>query len=470
VKRGTNETALEFSECNGGGCEHSAPLWTPDSKRFGFNHGQGRSHSTSLYQLAGDQWKTLESPDDDAMQPTDAIVAAQLKKKGLSEEKLSKKNMYLRFISSTVEVRQWIDANTAIVYAASQQVAARRDAPGEISDSFGAELLLTLKFDDAGNWKIVKTHEMTGKAAESPSLTTPLSDKILYESPQKSYRIQASADGTALWIMPVKDAKQRKPLPGADPDNRSPEEFSASPDEIWLFDNRKPELYRDAGNLAFAPFNGKQWFWKKAVDYASKEFHFTRKEVGSGWAGWSFDSARLLINFSADLHPRVAYFNTRTKAFEQTPYLRMVNTKLNTEKPYEAFPQVAFAGERLGSYVVFAEPIDPPPSEAILKPRFTALDQEMNTLREKWLADLATRERSDIVEFWRSDKEKWNKARDQAVQLDLPFAPDAEKDSRKLQVLCDLTQREVNGLREFAPAESPDKPATQSASPAASPP
>ena len=448
VKAGTNETAsLEFpEECDNGGCENSAPVWAPDSKRFGFNYGSGRSHTSMLYQLKGDEWDALESPDDDAMQRAGAIVATQLKKKGLSEEKLSKKGMYLRFIHSMVEVRQWLDANTAIVYVILQQVAARRDEPGEISDSFGAELLLTLKFDDAGKWKIVKTHEMTGKAAESPSLSSLLSDKILYESPQKNYRIQASADGTALWIVPVKDAKQRKPLPGADPDNRSPEEFSGSPDEIWLFDNRQDELYRNAGDFAFSAFNGKQWFWKKALDYASKEFHFARKAVEGASGGWSFDSARLLINFSADLHPRVAYFNTRTKTFEQTPYLRMVNTKLNTEKPYEAFPQVAFAGERLGSYVVFVEPIDPPPSEAILKSRLTGLEQEMNTLREKGLANLATRTEKSIVEFHRSYNDTWNKARE-AVQLYLPFAPDAEKESRKLQFLCDLTQREVNGRR-----------------------
>jgi len=258
-------------------------------------------------------------------------------------------------------------------------------------------------------------------------------------------------------------------LPGADPDNRSPEEFSASSDETWLFDNRQDELYRNAGDFAFSAFNGKQWFWKRAVDYASKEFHFARRDITGSSAGWSFDSARLLINFSANLHPRVAYFNTRTKAFEQTPYLRMVNTKLNTEKPYEAFPQVAFTGERLGSYMVFAEPIDPPPSEELLKPRLNALDHEMSTLREKVVADLATREDSSIVEFRRWSNDTWNKARDEAVQLYLPFAPDAEKESRKLQFLCDLTQREVNGLREVAPAAS-DKPAAQSASPAATPP
>src|SRR5262249_1507062 len=150
---------------------------------------------------------------------------------------------------------------------------------------------------------------------------------------------------------------------------------------------------------------------------------------------WSFDSARLLINFSASLHPRVAYFNTRTKAFEQTPYLRMVNAKLHTEKPYENFPQVAFTGERLGGYVVFAEPIDPPPSEEILKARLIALDQELDSLREKQLADLGTREKNDIVEFRRWENGKWDKARDEAAQLYLPFAPEAEKENRKLQFL-----------------------------------
>jgi hypothetical protein len=33
-------------------------------------------------------------------------------------------------------------------------------------NDFGAELLLTLKFDDAGKWKIVKTHRMSEKEVE----------------------------------------------------------------------------------------------------------------------------------------------------------------------------------------------------------------------------------------------------------------------------------------------------------------
>jgi hypothetical protein len=60
---------------------------------------------------------------------------------------------------------------------------------------------------------------MTGKAGESPSLSSPLADETLYVSPQGNYRIKASADGSALWIVPTHDPSRRKLLPGADPDD-----------------------------------------------------------------------------------------------------------------------------------------------------------------------------------------------------------------------------------------------------------
>ncbi len=71
----------------------------------------------------------------------------------------------------------------------------------------------------------------------------------------------------------MNDPSRRKPLRGADPDNRAPEEFSASPNENWLFDNRQHELYRNTDDFAFSVFNRKQWLWKNALDCASKEFH-----------------------------------------------------------------------------------------------------------------------------------------------------------------------------------------------------
>ena len=169
VKAGTNEVALDLSDQPAGnGFSSATVIWAPDSKRFAFNYGQGREHATSLYELRGNEWKALKLPDDEdkILQRADDIVAGQLRRRGLSKEKLSKKGMYLRLIWWTVQLDRWVDSNTAILYASLRQVAARRDDPGEMSDGFGADLLFTLKFDEAGNWKIIETHQMSEKEVE----------------------------------------------------------------------------------------------------------------------------------------------------------------------------------------------------------------------------------------------------------------------------------------------------------------
>jgi hypothetical protein len=166
VKARTDQVASDFSDESYFGCDEAALSWAPDSKRFALNYGRGRNHLTALYQLVGDQWKALKSPEDEALQRADDIIAGQLKSQGLSEKKLEKQGKYLRLIWWTVKVDRWLDSNTAIVYASLQQVAARRDAPGEMDDGYGSDLLFTLRFDDAGKWKIVKTHRMSEKEVE----------------------------------------------------------------------------------------------------------------------------------------------------------------------------------------------------------------------------------------------------------------------------------------------------------------
>jgi len=167
VKAGTDEVALDLSDQPAGnGFSFATVIWAPDSKRFAFNYGQGRTHATSLYQLRGDEWKALKSPDDELSDITDKLIAAQLKRNGLSQKKLSKETKYLRLISWTPKVTNWVDSNTAILYASLRQVVARRDAPGEMDDGYGTDLLFTLKFDDAGNWKIIKTYQMSEKEIE----------------------------------------------------------------------------------------------------------------------------------------------------------------------------------------------------------------------------------------------------------------------------------------------------------------
>jgi hypothetical protein len=56
-----------------------------------------------------------------------------------------------------LKLRNWSDAKTAILYAPCY---------GHASGQLEAAFLFTLKFDDAGNWKIVKTHQMSDKEIE----------------------------------------------------------------------------------------------------------------------------------------------------------------------------------------------------------------------------------------------------------------------------------------------------------------
>ena len=146
VNANTNQTAVDLSDvCDISSCgEGAAVLWAPDSKRFAFNWGQGRTHQTSLYQLRDDQWKALKSPDDDVNEILNKAI-----KRGLP------KKTHLRLIWETVKVHQWVDSNTAILYGGL-----------EVDEAFGAHFLFTLKLDGAGNWKIIKTQRLSLKEAE----------------------------------------------------------------------------------------------------------------------------------------------------------------------------------------------------------------------------------------------------------------------------------------------------------------
>jgi uncharacterized protein YecT (DUF1311 family) len=167
VKAGTDEAAGDLS-CDISTCGDGARvLWAPDSKRLAFNWGQGRTHQTSFYRLRGDHWEALKSsPGEEASQRVENELDAQLKRKRVSQEKLEKKGLYLRFIWETEELDRWLDSNTALLYAGLRKVIAKREDPGEMSDGFGVDFLFTIKFDDAGNWKIVKTHSMSEKEVE----------------------------------------------------------------------------------------------------------------------------------------------------------------------------------------------------------------------------------------------------------------------------------------------------------------
>jgi len=159
VRAGATEPALQLSDkCGGanGGCE--LPLWSPDSKRFALNApDQGRYQPTSFYQLNGDGWKELPPPPDAISDVLDKVVFARMKKMGLLPKKTP-----IRLISNPIRTIQWTDLDTALVYASD--VEAVKDDPDR--GFFEASFLFTLKFDQSGQCKIVKSQRLSDKERE----------------------------------------------------------------------------------------------------------------------------------------------------------------------------------------------------------------------------------------------------------------------------------------------------------------
>jgi hypothetical protein len=159
VKAGTTQVVLDLSG------DQSVPhpteaevVWAPNSKRFAFNYSPPHAPHTSyetiaLYQLRGDKWVALRSPVDET---SERAQLAQLIEKHLPKNGYPRRAEPLRDI---LKVRNWTDANTAILCASSVWV-------GSGSRSAEASFLFTLKFDPEGSWKIVKTHQMSDKEVE----------------------------------------------------------------------------------------------------------------------------------------------------------------------------------------------------------------------------------------------------------------------------------------------------------------
>jgi sugar lactone lactonase YvrE len=163
VEAGTNKLALDLSDQPAGNDFRSATvIWAPDSKRFAFNYGEQLKQATSLYQMSGGEWKALGSPDNKISEIMQEDMAAELKRKGLSEEELSRQKKSLRSVWWTPKVTHWQDSNTADLYASLRQVIALGDNP-EMGAGFSVKLLFTIKFDDAGNWKVTRKFEAPEK-------------------------------------------------------------------------------------------------------------------------------------------------------------------------------------------------------------------------------------------------------------------------------------------------------------------
>ena len=124
-------------------------VWAPDLKRFAFNLGYRTGtvgETVAFYQLRDNKWVALQLPVDEASGHTQLAQLAR---------KYSPKNAYRKEgsspVSDSLRVRSWTDEKTVVLSAHSE------------SEEDEAAALFTLKFDEAGNWKIVKMHRLSKK-------------------------------------------------------------------------------------------------------------------------------------------------------------------------------------------------------------------------------------------------------------------------------------------------------------------
>jgi hypothetical protein len=127
-------------------------VWAPDLKRFAFNLGYRTGtvgEAVAFYQLRDNKWVALQSPVDEASKHTQLAQLAR---------KYSPKNAYRKEgsspVSDSLEARSWTDTNTLLLHAYSEE------------ENGEAAALFTLKFDKAGNWKVVKMHRLSKKELE----------------------------------------------------------------------------------------------------------------------------------------------------------------------------------------------------------------------------------------------------------------------------------------------------------------
>jgi len=106
--------------------------------------------SIAFYQLRGDKWVAVDSPADETKGPQLVQFG-----KGYLPKHFDPRHCAPEW--DIMKLRKWSDATTAIVYAPCY---------GRTSGKLEAGFLFTLKFDAAGNWKIIKTHQMAKKELE----------------------------------------------------------------------------------------------------------------------------------------------------------------------------------------------------------------------------------------------------------------------------------------------------------------
>ena len=180
LEAGTHQVVIDLTEDRGRG----GLVWAPDSKRFAFSysvHGhRGYTfESVAFYELRGDKWVALHSPADDRSEGSQLVqpLKEHLPKKFNPRDCAQDRDI--------LEFREWTDSSNAILFAPCY---------GRKSDKLKAAFLFTLKFDDAGNWKIVKTHQMSDKEIEKEDAGEDVSGPAQTAEPEKTSADASLAD------------------------------------------------------------------------------------------------------------------------------------------------------------------------------------------------------------------------------------------------------------------------------------
>ncbi len=153
VKAGTTQVVLDLSKNVPHGRDTEI-VWAPDSKRFAFNYSPSHmAHTTyektAFYQLRGDKWVPLRPPADEASSRGQLVQ--------LARERFPKSAYPRRVLDSSptrdvMTARSWTDANTLLLYGHAAWSGLKSGSPA-------AAYLITLRFDAAGNWKLVNTQQ-----------------------------------------------------------------------------------------------------------------------------------------------------------------------------------------------------------------------------------------------------------------------------------------------------------------------
>ncbi|MGE5207724.1 MAG: lysozyme inhibitor LprI family protein [Alphaproteobacteria bacterium] len=299
------------------------------------------------------------------------------------------------------------------------------------------------------------------EASPSASATASASDghdtkpQVLKTSPSGMFRVLQ--DGEDFWIVTAADEKQRTKMHSAE--LVTPEEFRFSPDEKWLYVELHhgscmsgADLYRrnnanaakpnDTGPFQVIEPSLEDGAWAEALKQRLFKENFADQGLCAmvRFGAWSDDSGRLLLILRGgeerrEMIGRYLYYNTRTNAFELTPYLRKIN--------------VASAKSHDIDVLACAEPVDPLPDEATLKQRYNEVDKKLNDNYQKMIAKT---EKENVADLRRSQRD-WLKARDAGLKIYLAAFPPAEKERRRLQFLIDVSRVKAEADEEAAMAQ-----------------